>query len=202
MGTTNAAQNWYSNLHIQAKAATRIDVHRRNKAVKDLTDLSEALRRLNASLTRLSVDVAEEAPRSPLWCGGLDVDTVAWRALRAALERAGADGKEKRLKDVVDVAALMDQATELRAAVEDALTSFPSPSGGRPKQLEHQLDVVRILALLYQETTGKVPTASASGPFAELVSIVIGRQKVGDLIRDALGPSPDLTGIGSCRSLR
>lgn len=60
-----------------------------------------------------------------------------------------------------------------------------SPAGGRARDAA-DWTAVDLLAMLYQEHTGRPPGSGESGPFIDLVAEVLGRQDVRKLIRDVL----------------
>jgi hypothetical protein len=59
------------------------------------------------------------------------------------------------------------------------------PGGGKPRDAV-DWTAVDLLAMLYQEHTGRAPGSGESGPFIDLVAEALGRQDVRKLIRGVL----------------
>lgn len=164
------------------RAGIRVD--RNRKAAADLTALRDALAALAVPLARVRRDAAPGAhtdavrrmrevfgPRADKTLRQYEgSDSTAVLLMRGAATRKGYALPSDKGLQRFSVAA-----DRLRELADDALRRLgPANKGGRPAKSGDHRTSIKGLARLYESATGKRATSTKSGPFVELVRVVLG----------------------------
>lgn len=175
LGGHDLGADWYQRMWDHAQAGERTRQQLRKLAARDLSVLGKQLRQVELTLNAIREEPWDYAALSGSSRVLPSVEGVPFAV--DALQLAAGD-LWSQVEDFVKT------AEGLRVACVQAARGVSHNSGGRPRRRADQLNVIRVLAWLYEHSTRSA--AKATNPeFVELVEIVLGLNKVEELIRKA-----------------
>lgn len=193
-----SVREWLLRQRIEAQHSAGIEVERRRQAATSIRAMSVALNRMSAALAAVLNTDVERALGAVNTADTADARRRATGAALNALQRArtlpadtghalqalGAAGIKPGA-----LPTLSAEVDHLRDACIRAEATLGNPRH-RPKMSDRQEAVIWRLADLYRMRTGRRPTRTETGDFAEVVRLVLRVEKAGNLVATLGRPSP------------